>query len=691
MRVFQGFAILLCVCVAAAVIQPVGAAVLPDNYRLEPFARSLAEPEGAALAPDGRIFVIERVTGDVHIIQDGKLIMVPFVTLPVATNAGATETGLLGIALHPDFLHNNWVYLYYTHDLGGGSSTNRIVRYTASGNTGVDPLVILDNIGVGPNGEDNGGALAFGGDGKFYATVGVMEDDASASDFNSLGGKVLRMNPEDGSAPPDNPQAALAHPYDLIWAYGFRNSAGMAFNENVGTLYVTDNYDSEATADCDEVNVVLVNEDYGWNSLACGSTGYPPAPMQTMDPSSTCWGLAPYTGNTFPGSCSTDASRDCLSEEDCKTCDGTTDICAGDADCSTCSNRPAQGCTGDTDCMGCEDVPSDECVADVQCKACSKSGTRCMYDFDCTGGGGDKCTVQHSCVPHTCDIGTCVTNPCADPSSYMFVTGKGTGIVRDTLTGVDLDELGGSVDFYTPEGACPTGPTSLELGGDGWIYSTTAGTDPGLYRMVYDSGPEPREVSGSPYAQMTLGKDGSGLRFWWEDMKKDAWGCSDERKYCSGEILTFCTTAVDCPGGETCDLRPCPSGSGTTLYTLWKGTMGTYDSHAAWLETDGSDDGDALVTHLESSMPDPGSNLYFLVSARGNNLEGTTGYDSGDVERPGHTTTEKCDDIGWGSAYLDSELCFGEFPKAYADQDNVMRTMAEYRGQAVMISMMQYG
>ena len=47
----------------AAAIQPVGADVLPGKYRLEPFATSLAQPEGSALAPDGRIFVLEKVTG----------------------------------------------------------------------------------------------------------------------------------------------------------------------------------------------------------------------------------------------------------------------------------------------------------------------------------------------------------------------------------------------------------------------------------------------------------------------------------------------------------------------------------------------------------------------------------------------------------------------------------------------------
>ena len=165
---------------AAAAALPLAAGVLPEQYRLEPFATSLDRAEAAALAPAGRIFVLERVTGNVRVVRDGMLSAAPFVTVPVATNASTSEAGLLGIAVHPDFLANGWVYLYYTHDLGGGNSTNRIVRYTAAGDVGIDPAVLLDNIGAGPSGNDNGGALAFGPDGMLYAAVGVMEDDSSA-------------------------------------------------------------------------------------------------------------------------------------------------------------------------------------------------------------------------------------------------------------------------------------------------------------------------------------------------------------------------------------------------------------------------------------------------------------------------------------------------------------------------------
>jgi hypothetical protein len=106
-------------------------------------------------------------------------------------------------------------------------------------------------------------------------------------------------------------------------------------------------------------------------------------------------------------------------------------------------------------------------------------------------------------------------------------------------------------------------------------------------------------------------------------------------------------------------------------------------------ELDGTDDGDALVTHAEGSMPS--ADTYYLVSARGGNLEGTTGYDSLHVERPGHATTDLCDDIGYGDAYSDYEVCVGAGPGTYADQNNRLWDFDDFRGRTILMSIMQYG
>lgn len=236
---------------------------MPEKFRIEPIARSLNHPQAVALAPDGRIFFVERTTGNIRVIQYGKLLPTPFATLVVHTG---TEEGVLGLALHPEFQTNGWVYVYYSSD---SPRTQRIVRFTAAGNLGTNMTVILDNIGEATSGLDNGGALVFGADAKLYAGVGVLDSDPSAQSWTSLRGKVLRMN-DDGTVPGDNPHPEYAYPYSSILAIGFRDVLDLAVHPSVGTLYGTDIYDGEAA--CDEVNIPRSGLNYGWNVASC-STG----------------------------------------------------------------------------------------------------------------------------------------------------------------------------------------------------------------------------------------------------------------------------------------------------------------------------------------------------------------------------------------------------------------------------------
>ncbi len=273
-----------------APITPAPADVLPGQYRIEPVARGIALAQGVALAPDGRVFVLERLSGKVRVLQNGKLLPEPFVQLGVAQGS---EEGLLGIALHPDFARNGWVYLYYTQ---ASPKVNRVVRYTASGNVGTDPLVIVENMDAAPNGADNGGALMFGDDGKLYVGVGVMDVDSRGQDMGHLCGKILRVNP-DGTVPSDNPHLAQPYPYNLIYARGFRNPGGLAMNAGTGTIYSAENYDGDAA--CDEANVILAGENYGWNVTAC-SAGSFRAPLQSISPQLEASSAVAYRGGKFP-------------------------------------------------------------------------------------------------------------------------------------------------------------------------------------------------------------------------------------------------------------------------------------------------------------------------------------------------------------------------------------------------------
>lgn len=155
------------------------------------------------------------------------------------------ESGLLGVAVDPQFSQNNYIYLYYT-----SSNGNRISRFVLNG-TLQNETVLLDNI---PSASiHNGGRIKFGPDGKLYATTGDANNRSSAQDLNSLSGKVLRLN-KDGSVPVDNPFK------NYVYTYGNRDPQGLAWNPANGILYETEHGETMN----DEVNILVAGSNYGW-------------------------------------------------------------------------------------------------------------------------------------------------------------------------------------------------------------------------------------------------------------------------------------------------------------------------------------------------------------------------------------------------------------------------------------------
>ena len=241
---------------------------LPSGFTKTRIASGLSLPLGMAFAPDGRLFVIERGTtaggtGKIRIIKNGQLLSTPFASITVNNaSVSANERGLLGIALDPGFNSNHFVYVYYT--VNASTPYNRISRFTANGDTAVagsETLILrLDDLAAGNH---NGGALAFGKDGKLYVGVGENHDSTNAIDLTNYLGKVLRLNP-DGSAPTDNPFYNAGDGIsakDRIWTYGHRNVWRLAVNPSSGKIFANDV--GEAT--WEEINdVTTKGKDFGW-------------------------------------------------------------------------------------------------------------------------------------------------------------------------------------------------------------------------------------------------------------------------------------------------------------------------------------------------------------------------------------------------------------------------------------------
>ncbi|MFJ7738688.1 PQQ-dependent sugar dehydrogenase [Lysinibacillus sp. NPDC097287] len=164
--------------------------------------------------------------------------------------ATASEAGLLGFVIAPDFPESKLAYAYYTYEDSSGQF-NRIVTLRHEDNLWKEDSLVLDKI---PSGSyHQGGRLKIGPDGKLYATAGDASQPSIAQDPKSLGGKIFRMN-LDGSIPSDNP-----FPDSDVYSYGHRNPQGITWSTD-GTLYASEHGNSAY----DEINKIKAGKNYGW-------------------------------------------------------------------------------------------------------------------------------------------------------------------------------------------------------------------------------------------------------------------------------------------------------------------------------------------------------------------------------------------------------------------------------------------
>jgi glucose/arabinose dehydrogenase len=245
----------------------VQAQTFPSGFSRVQVANNISSPTVLAFAPDGRIFVAQQ-GGALRVIKNGVLLATPFITLSSVSSSG--ERGLIGIALDPDFATNGFVYLYYTTSVA--PVRNRIVRYTANGDVALagslQPILDLDNLSGATN--HNGGALAFGLDGKLYVAVGDNASNSHPQNLDTYHGKMLRIN-KDGSAPTDNPfySTTASEQRKRVWSYGLRNPYTFSIQPVTGKIFVNDV--GQGTAE--EINYASVGgRNFGWPTAEGNST-----------------------------------------------------------------------------------------------------------------------------------------------------------------------------------------------------------------------------------------------------------------------------------------------------------------------------------------------------------------------------------------------------------------------------------
>lgn len=237
-------------------------ATLAMGFTEQTVAGGLSEATAMEIAPDGRIFVTEQ-TGKLRIIDtNNQLLATPFVTLTVDS---AGERGLLGITFDPQFATNQFLYVYYTVNVGGASH-NRVSRFTANGNVAQagSERVIVDLEVLSSATNHNGGALHIGKDNKLYVGVGENANGANAQSLTTRLGKILRYN-LDGTIPTDNPKTfgslgTTSGIYDAIWAVGLRNPFSFSVQPGTGRLFIND----VGQNTYEEIDNGVAGANYGW-------------------------------------------------------------------------------------------------------------------------------------------------------------------------------------------------------------------------------------------------------------------------------------------------------------------------------------------------------------------------------------------------------------------------------------------
>lgn len=219
------------------------------QLRVETLVTGLDTPWDLAWGPDNLIWVTER-PGTISRVNPRTGAIARVGRLDV-TERG--ESGLMGLAFHPDFPQTPYVYLAHSYS-SLGRIRNRLVRLRFDGTALGDPVTLLE--GIPGNSNHNGSRLTVGPDRMLYMTTGDAGRAARAQDRGSVAGKVLRFQ-LDGRRPAGNPFDSF------VYSYGHRNPQGIVFHPQTGDLYIAE-HGPETN---DEVNRVVLGGNYGWPAV----------------------------------------------------------------------------------------------------------------------------------------------------------------------------------------------------------------------------------------------------------------------------------------------------------------------------------------------------------------------------------------------------------------------------------------
>ena len=233
-----------------------------EDLMLVPVVDGLQFPWDLVFLDERQALVTER-PGRLSRLDVETGALTPIRGVPEVKFAG--QGGLHGVALHPAFERNGFVYLAYAVPVGEGGGTTRLSRARLEGDALVDLEVLFSAKPVMQGGGHYGGALAWGRDGMLYLSVGDRRSRHLAQDLASDLGKIHRFRP-DGAVPEDNPFLGVEGARPTIFSRGHRNPQGLARHPETGEIWSVEH----GPRGGDEVNVVRAGRNYGWPIITYG-------------------------------------------------------------------------------------------------------------------------------------------------------------------------------------------------------------------------------------------------------------------------------------------------------------------------------------------------------------------------------------------------------------------------------------
>jgi glucose/arabinose dehydrogenase len=227
------------------------------------FLGGLSVPWDMAFAPDGTAFFTERGRGLSVRLADGttRRLFAP------GDLVAQDQSGMLGVALDPDFASNRRVFVFMASN-AGGATDNRIVRFTVNADyTAVSGRSDIVTGIAYAGGAHSGGRIRFGPDGYLFVTTGDNRVGAVPQDLRVLGGKVLRVDRDGRAAAGNNPPAGADA---RIYTYGHRNPQGITFRPGNGAPFLSEHGPNFQ----DEVTPLRAGGNGGWDPRCASGSGY---------------------------------------------------------------------------------------------------------------------------------------------------------------------------------------------------------------------------------------------------------------------------------------------------------------------------------------------------------------------------------------------------------------------------------